>query len=154
MAAGGERARAGKRLQKEYGDLVRAGDFPVRLENQQNVLGKWYVTVRGAAGTLYAGEEFVLQFTFSDQYPLDSPEVVFCHPVPVHPHIYTNGHICLSILYDSWSPALRIESVCRSILSMLSSCAVKEKPADNDEYVRTAKVSPKQTKWVFHDDGV
>jgi len=76
MAAGGERARAGKRLQKEYGDLVRAGDFPVRLENQQNVLGKWYVTVRGAAGTLYAGEEFVLQFTFSDQYPLDSPEVL------------------------------------------------------------------------------
>ncbi|CAM9973738.1 unnamed protein product, partial [Choristocarpus tenellus] len=43
----------------------------------------------------------------------------------MHPHIYSNGHICLSILYDEWSPALTIQSVCLSILSMLSSCTGK-----------------------------
>ena len=28
-------------------------------------------------------------------------QVMFVPPSPVHPHIYSNGHICLDILYDS-----------------------------------------------------
>ncbi|KAJ1487080.1 hypothetical protein T484DRAFT_1787631 [Baffinella frigidus] len=63
-----------------------------------------------------------------------------------------NGHICLSILYDQWSPALRVDSVCMSILSMLSSADGKARPADNDSYVsRVGTRSPKQTRWDFHD---
>jgi len=95
---------------------------------------------------------FRLQFSFPRDYPIDSPEVIFLPPAPVHPHIYSNGHICLSILYQGgWSPALKVESVCMSILSMLSSAEKKAKPEDNDRYVRTAKKSPKDTSWVFHD---
>jgi ubiquitin-protein ligase len=32
--------------------------------------------------------------------PIESPEVLFIGHVPVHEHIYSNGFICLSILYD------------------------------------------------------
>lgn len=35
--------------------------------------------VTGAAGTLYEGERFKLQFKFGSRYPFDSPEVIlFC----------------------------------------------------------------------------
>lgn len=36
---------------------------------------RWLVEIDGAAGTLYEGEHFQLQFTFTDQYPFSSPEV-------------------------------------------------------------------------------
>ena len=76
----------------------------------------------GPVNTLYDGEQFMVQFKFNGKYPFDSPEVTFVglpETIPVHQHIYSNGHICLSILSDDWSPALSVESVCLSILSML-----------------------------------
>ena len=52
-------------------------------------------------------------------------EIYFVPPSPVHPHIYSNGHVCLDILYDGsnggWSPALTINKVCLSLRSMLAS---------------------------------
>ena len=52
-------------------------------------------------------------------------EIYFIPPSPVHPHIYSNGHTCLDILYDGhnggWSPALTINKVCLSLRSMLAS---------------------------------
>jgi len=117
---------------------------------------RWVVRLRGTQGSLYDGEVFHLRFVFGTNYPFDPPEVVFVGPTPpVHPHIYSNGHICLSILYDSWSPALSVRSVCLSILSMLSSCTEKERPPDDYRYcLSSSGRSPKETKWVFHDDKV
>lgn len=117
-------------------------------------LTQWIVHMDGAKGTLYEGERFQLQFKFSSKYPFDSPEVTFIGNVPVHPHIYSNGHICLSILTDDWSPALSVQSVCLSIVSMLSSCKEKKRPPDNFYYVKTCNHNPKKTKWWYHDDTV
>uniref|UniRef100_A0A3Q2Y5F0 UBC core domain-containing protein n=1 Tax=Hippocampus comes TaxID=109280 RepID=A0A3Q2Y5F0_HIPCM len=72
--------------------------------------------------------------------------------VPVHPHVYSNGHICLSILTEDWSPALSVQSVCLSIISMLSSCKEKRRPPDNSFYVRTCNKNPKKTKWWYHGE--
>ena len=60
---------------------------------------------------------------------IESPEVVFLvneqWKAPVHPHVYTNGHICASILGNEWSPVLNVESVCMTLQSMLASCKVR-----------------------------
>lgn len=118
-------------------------------------LTEWNVKLDGAQGSLYDGERFQLHFKFTSRYPFDSPQVMFIGDnIPVHPHVYSNGHICLSILTDDWSPALSVTSVCLSIVSMLSSCTEKKRPPDNAIYVKTCSKNPKKTRWFYHDDQV
>ncbi|KAJ2227286.1 hypothetical protein IWW45_007101 [Coemansia sp. RSA 485] len=113
-----------KRLMGELKRMKADSISNIRLVNHES-LTSWTMAIKGAEGTLYAGEAFTLRLNFPDTYPYEAPEAVFIGEVPVHPHVYSNGHICLSILYQQWSPALTAESLCLSILSMLSSCAVK-----------------------------
>ncbi len=114
----------------------------------------WHITITGAEGTVYSGEQYVLQVRFNNDYPMDSPEVVFLTPAPMHPHIYSNGHICLNVLYEDWSPALTVHSLCLSILSMLSSAPEKALPPDNARYTSVPRGNPKHTKFAYHDDTV
>ena len=80
-----------------------------------------------------SSETYRLRFTFSPSYPIEAPEVVFAaipptpaaptteRKIPLHPHIYSNGIICLDLLdKQGWSPVHNVESICISIQSMLA----------------------------------
>ncbi|CAG7885262.1 unnamed protein product [Brassica rapa] len=144
---------ATNRLQKEFVEWQTNPPAGFKHRVSDN-LQRWTIEVKGAPGTLYANETYQLQVEFPEHYPMEAPQVIFQHPAPLHPHVYSNGHICLDVLYGSWSPAMRLSSICLSILSMLSSSAVKQKPKDNDHYLKNCKNgrSPKETRWRFHDD--
>ena len=55
-----------KRLEKEKTDILisHKDDLLLEAENDR----KWYVTFKGANGSLYEGETFKLQFRFGDNY--------------------------------------------------------------------------------------
>jgi len=146
-----------RRLQKELMSMISDPPPGMKVDTEEmgNELNHWLVRLQGAEGTLFEGENFMLQFKFGPKYPFDSPEVTFTGDnIPLHPHVYSNGHICLSILTDDWSPALSVQAVCLSIISMLSSCKEKKRPPDNAFYVKTCSKNPKKTKWWYHDDSV
>eukprot|EP00897_Mesotaenium_endlicherianum_P007585 jgi/Mesen1/6855/ME000351S05967 len=144
---------AANRLQKELTEwqLHPPTGFKHRVTDN---LQRWIIDIQEVPNAMYKGEVFSLQIDFPEHYPMEAPQVIFVNNPPIHPHIYSNGHICLDILYDSWSPAMTVSSVCISIQSMLSSCTEKVRPGDNDRYVRNCRSgkSPKETRWWFHDD--
>ncbi|CAO1635713.1 unnamed protein product [Parajaminaea phylloscopi] len=149
---------ASKRLGKELNDL-RGGGLPQGCTIiQADDLQTWVIEIRALGETLFQGERFALRFRFADTYPLESPEVVFLTTdgwkAPELNHVYSNGHLCLSILGNEWSPVLNTASVLLSIQSMMASCKKKERPPDNDEYVKRAPLSPKDARFVYHDDNV
>ncbi|GAA5955691.1 hypothetical protein JCM10213_003032 [Rhodosporidiobolus nylandii] len=149
---------AAKRLQKELTELqTRGPPTGCRIIQAEN-LEEWIIALQVLGESVYEGEEFALRFRFSSQYPIDSPEVTFVvsseFKAPMHPHCYTNGHICASVLGSGWSPVLNVQSLLLTMQSMLASCKKKELPPDNDRCVRNAPKSPKDTRWAYHDDTV
>ncbi|CAG9312370.1 unnamed protein product [Blepharisma stoltei] len=148
-------SRAQKRLQREFEEMTRhyQDTFPVEIpENDTNRM-TWYVSFIGAEGSIFAGERYTLEFRFSDNYPIEAPDVIFRGAYPHHEHVYSNGYICLSILYDDWSPSMKVSSVVMSIQSMLSSATRKSRPANDASFVSYAGGrSPKTFNWIFEDE--
>merc|ERR1712156_694854 len=149
-------ATAMKRLQKELQNLIESPPEGIKVGSETvegSDMSTWIMDVEGPPDTLYDGEKFSLSFQFNARYPFDSPIVLFVgNNIPIHPHVYSNGHICLSTLTEDWSPAVSVRTLCLSIISMLASATEKVPPHDNKSYVAKGRANPKDTKWAYHDD--
>jgi ubiquitin-conjugating enzyme E2 W len=89
----------------------------------------------------------------------EAPEVVFVqddeHPIPIHPHVYSNGIICLDLLDKSaWSPVHNVQSVCISLQSMLTGNSKNERPPGDEDFVRRNTRRPRDINFYFHDNTV
>lgn len=132
---------------------------------------------------IYKGHTFRLKFTFNNKYPIgttipapetltsfpahtstEPPEVQFIEsppssdtprPIPMHPHIYSNGIICLDLLSSSgWSPVQTVESVCMSLQSMLTANTKNERPPGDSEFVAYNRRRIRDIPFVYEDDNV
>lgn len=124
---------AQRRLLKEYQQLskdapegILAG--PVDEDN----LFVWDCLLEGPKDTPYENGVFPARLTFPTDYPLSPPKLIFT-PAILHPNIYSNGEVCISILHppgddphqyeraeERWSPVQNVEKILLSVVSMLS----------------------------------
>lgn len=122
--------------------------FQVELANSNNLF-HWLVSFTMQDG-VYAGERYTLSFTFGHNYPIEAPTVMFSGAYPHHEHIYSNGWICMALLYDDWSPSLRVSSIGLSIITLLATARRKGRPDNDARFVQYAiGKTPKQIKWEY-----
>lgn len=82
-------------------------------------LFRWKAKLAGPEGCPYEGGCFELDLKLSSRYPLEPPNVVFKTRI-FHPNVNDRGDICLDVLNTQWSPALSLQKVLLSVLSLLT----------------------------------
>jgi ubiquitin-protein ligase len=95
-----------------------------------------YLMVVGPKGTPYEDGMLFFQINFNDKYPFDPPTVKFLNmdsKVRIHPNLYTNGKVCLSILGTwegpKWLPTMSLDTISLTIQSILGENPLINEPA-------------------------
>lgn len=150
---------AHKRIMKELAEFTKNyndNDSPFHLKSSINDLDEILIDIKITNNSLYDPTiPYTLSYKISDEYPFQPPIIVFVgNQIPIHPHIYSNGHICLNILYDGWTPAQNLSSIILSLQSMIHSNTTLERPKDDKAHSERASSNPQKTNWIFHDDTV
>jgi ubiquitin-conjugating enzyme E2 D/E len=112
-------------LQKELSDITLDPPPNCSAGPKGDNLFEWVATIQGPVGSVYEGGTFFLDISFPKDYPFKPPKLTFKTKI-YHCNVNSQGMICLDILQDNWSPALRISKVLLSVTSLLTDC----NPAD------------------------
>ncbi|KAF2099386.1 ubiquitin conjugating enzyme [Rhizodiscina lignyota] len=151
---------ATRRLQKELLKLQEHLPPGISLVQADN-FETWLMDIKVLDDNpLYRGDTYRLKFHFSSSYPIEAPEVTFITSpttpkIPMHPHVYSNGIICLDLLdRQGWSPVHNVESVCMSLQSMLTGNEKNERPPGDADFVKSNRRRPRDISFYFHDEKV
>ncbi|KAI9893098.1 MAG: hypothetical protein M1814_000645 [Vezdaea aestivalis] len=150
---------ASKRLSKELSKIQEHLPPGIGIAQAED-LKEWHMDIKVLDNNpLYKDETYRLKFKFSNNYPIEAPEVTFLkssdRPIPIHPHIYSNGIICLDLLgSQGWSPVQNVESICMSLQSMLTGNTKNERPPGDEEFVRRNTLSPRNIHFFYDDNTV
>ena len=108
-----------QRLNYELKNIEELKQFGVTIEIENDNIYKWIVEMDGPINSPYEGGKFKLSIDFPSNYPFSPPLINFITRI-YHCNINNSGGICLDILKDQWSPALTVNKVIISIISLLN----------------------------------
>jgi ubiquitin-conjugating enzyme E2 D/E len=96
--------------------------------NDEDMYSDHHVLLKGPKDTPFENGIFKISINMPQDYPFKPPKMIFKTRV-YHPNIASDGSICIDILKDQWSSALRLNSVILSISDLLAN------PNPNDPLV-------------------
>lgn len=112
-----------KELYKTSDDLAKLGIF---VHIDEDNLAKLYALIIGVDDTPYQGGFFFFELKIVDGFPVKPPKVTFLSTasgVRIHPNLYTEGKVCLSIINtwdgDGWSPSYTLGTLLMAIQSYI-----------------------------------
>jgi ubiquitin-protein ligase len=120
-----------KRLMIEMKEILKDQNYLYSIYPNEDDFLKWEGYIIGPEDSLYEGGIFPVKISFTKNYPNKAPKV--CINNIIHPNIYDNGNVCISILHDGsdeygyeqdnerWLPTHGINTIMLSIISLLSS---------------------------------
>lgn len=108
-----------QRLQYELKNREELNSYGITLETNEDNIYKWIVIMKGPEKSPYEKGTFRLSIEFPPNYPFSPPLINFITRI-YHCNINNSGGICLDILKDQWSPALTVNKVLLSIISLLN----------------------------------
>eukprot|EP00485_Elphidium_margaritaceum_P007373 CAMPEP_0202688140 /NCGR_PEP_ID=MMETSP1385-20130828/3671_1 /ASSEMBLY_ACC=CAM_ASM_000861 /TAXON_ID=933848 /ORGANISM="Elphidium margaritaceum" /LENGTH=147 /DNA_ID=CAMNT_0049343039 /DNA_START=96 /DNA_END=539 /DNA_ORIENTATION=- len=130
-----------RRLTKEAQEMEQDAVESISAGPVDDDLFKWRAMIMGPSDSPYEGGVFLLDMTFPDSYPFKPPKVKFVTKI-YHCNINDKGGICLDLLKDAWSPALKVSQLLLSIQSLLTEPNVQFPlvPAIAKQYTQNKKL--------------
>lgn len=134
-------ARAVKRLLADLDEVIHSPLASVVALPMDDDMFEWHCSIRGPAGSLYAGVIFHVILQFPENYPFKPPTLHFCSFIE-HPHVFGN-YVCLDMLqeaqfgsaeetnkpYTGWSSAYSVQSILLQLQAFLFDEAKSDRAA-------------------------
>lgn len=122
-----------KSFEKERSEIEEIGIY---VKWDQNDVSKAKALIMGPPDTPYEYGFYLFEIDFPQDYPMNPPKVQFRttdHRARLHPNLYVEGKVCLSILGtwpgDKWVSTYRLKTVLIQIQSLLHNHPITCEPA-------------------------
>ena len=138
---------AEKRLKSEIEALDPLPNI-LFIPSPDNDLFSFTITITAEEG-YWKGGTYSFQFNFPPNYPFKAPKMK-CVEKIYHPNIDSEGHVCVSVLREDYSPVLSLNHFIQSLLFILYTPNMEDPLEDHiailyqsnyDQFVRNVKAS-------------
>lgn len=124
-----------KRLIKDIKELQNEPVEGIYYRHDETDMLKGYALIIGPPDTPYEGGYYLFKLMFPHDYPFSPPKVTY-HTndgiTRMHPNLYKNGKVCLSILNtwngEAWTSCQTITSILIVLRSILTTGPLKHEP--------------------------
>eukprot|EP00834_Sanchytrium_tribonematis_P008747 NODE_1159_length_1970_cov_0.708177.p3 type:complete len:158 gc:universal NODE_1159_length_1970_cov_0.708177:1280-807(-) len=116
---------------------------PEKTPNGELNMFKWICKIPGPSNSPWQAGLYTVELIFPNTYPKSPPAAIFNPPL-LHPNIFTDGRVCLSLLkeHGDWKNSISLKAILLNLQDFLKNPNAND-PA-NSEAVKLFKTNKKK----------